>query len=77
MKTHKPTKVARSIYKALEELGGEGTTSQIAAKSGFSNNSVSVSLGAMTWRYVECLGGQRTNIRLRNEVRWKITAPMP
>lgn len=63
------------ILAALEELGGEATTRQIAEKVNLNVNGVSQSLGAMTAQYtgatnyyvVECDGyGGETVWRLKN-----------
>jgi hypothetical protein len=53
----------KEILKALEELGGEATTRQIAAKTNLNVNGVSQSLGAMK-EHVSCLGGKA------GETRW-------
>lgn len=55
----------RLILSALEELGGEATTRQIAEKVGLHVNGVSQSLGALHER-AECLGGQA------GETKWKL-----
>ncbi|MFA5172958.1 MAG: hypothetical protein WC435_00950 [Candidatus Paceibacterota bacterium] len=56
----------RTILTALEELGGEATTLQIAQKVNLPANGVSQSLGALS-QQVECLGGRggKTRWRLR------------
>lgn len=47
----------RLILEALQSLGGEATTRQIADKVNLHVNGVSQSLGAMT-EHVSCLGGK-------------------
>jgi signal recognition particle receptor subunit beta len=46
------------ILAALEELGGEATTKQIAEKVSLHTNGVAQSLSAMSPKYVKCLGGR-------------------
>ncbi len=58
-------KSQKIILSALEELGGEATTRQIAEKVNLHVNGVSQSLGAM-FEYVECLDGRA------GETRWKL-----
>lgn len=56
----------KSIIAALEILGGEATTKEIAEKINLSVNGVSQSLGAL-YKYVDCLGnGSGGNIK------WKL-----
>jgi hypothetical protein len=77
-KPWKPTNVAREIFEALEALGGEASTEEIARKTRLGNNGVSVTLGSIGGHgYIKCLGGRRNNARLRNQVRWKIVRPLP
>lgn len=53
------------ILSALEELGGEATTRQIAEKTGFHVNGVSQSLSALN-KCVARLGGSG------GEIKWKL-----
>ena len=55
----------RDILAALENLGGEATTRQIAERTGFNVNGVSQSLGAL-YKHVQRLGGNA------GEIKWKL-----
>ncbi len=70
----KPTEMARKVFTALQELGGEADTTAITkqAKEGHNTNGVSVSLGALhNTGYVKYLSGKR------NQKRWKIIRELP
>lgn len=54
----------KAILAALQDLGGEASTRQIAKKVGFNTNGVSQSLGAM-YDHVACLGGRGGDTKWR------------
>ena len=59
-------KIQLAILTALMDLGGTGTTREIATMTGFHINGVSQSLGAMGEEYVNELGGTK------GDTQWKL-----
>lgn len=54
------------ILKALDELGGEATTREIALATALNVNGVAQSLGVLQNEYVACLGGRG------GETKWEL-----